>query len=176
MKKLLITSILLAISTNAFAMTLIDDNYEEEKIEKAPRIVRHAYVMNRLNDSYQRFDVREQCDYLNIITNLKNGNLITTGDEQLNFNLLQNISQYSASSNVCKMQLRPMKFAELTAHEQKKYEGIKNFYIYAVEESYTANPISNQRQPWENSMLEDTQYVTSMVTQAYNIYQNRKYR
>lgn len=171
MKKLLAVSVMLvAMSSQAFASGLIDDSHETENQVK-PTVVRYAYIMNRLDSTVQEYAVVDESDYLGVITELQPGNLVVTGDDQLNFNLLANINGYSSYANSRKISLRPVEFNKLTANEQKTYAEINNFYIYEVESAYTARQVEKNIN-FKNSPLEDAQYAVSMITQIKSLRYN----
>lgn len=171
MKKLLAVSVMLvAMSSQAFAAGLIDDSHETEN-QVQPTVVRYAYIMNRLDSTVQEFAVANDSDYTGVITELQPGNLVVTGDDQLNFNLLAGVNAYSSYANSRKISLRPVQFSGLTANEQKKYAEIKDFYIYEVDSAYTVHQPGNNINI-QNSVLEDAQYVVSMITQIKSLRYN----
>lgn len=171
MKKLLaVSAMLVAMSSQAFAAGLIDDSHEVEN-QVQPTVVRYAYIMNRLDSTVQEYAVAADSDYLGVITELQPGNLVITGDDQLNFNLLANVNGYSSYANSRKISLKPVEFNKLTVNEQKKYAEIKDFYIYEVDSAYTARQVDNAINI-KNSPLEDAQYAVSMITQIKSLRYN----
>lgn len=171
MKKLLAVSFMLvAMSSQAFAAGLVEDQHEVENQVK-PTVVRYAYIMNRLDSTVQEFAVANDSDYLGVITELQPGNLVVTGDDQLNFNLLASVNGYSSYANSRRLALKPVQFVALTANEQERYAEIKDFYIYEVDSAYTARQGGNSINI-KNSVLEDAQYVVSMITQIKSLRYN----
>lgn len=152
---------LLAMTTSAFAASLEQDQYEEKQL--GPSVVRYAYVFNRLDGSHTEISVREQCDYLGIITELRAGNIIATGDDQLNFNLIEEVNQYSQEATARKLTLQPMTFEQLTPREQQKYKGMKDFFIYAVQEQIVQQEQNNGITIEGNTPIEEAQLWTNMA-------------
>lgn len=172
-KTLMILIMLLVMTTTAFAASLEQDKYEQaEKL--GPSVVRYAYVLNRLAGSHAEFSVREQSDYLGIITELKAGDIIATGDDQLNFNLISELNLYSQTATARKLSLQPISFAELTPNEQLKYKGLKDFFIYAVQEQVVQQQQNNGLVIEGNTPIEEGQLYINTLYSLKSMYENYK--
>lgn len=160
--------IIISLAATGFAAALEQDQNAIQ--ESKPVIVRYAYVLDRLDSSVEEFQVCNSSDYLGIITELKSGDVVVTGDDQLNFNLLAQVEKYSQSS-ARKLNLKQLTFDNLTANEQAKYKELKGFYFYAVEEQVTQRQ-NNDQVIIQNSDLENAQYFVSMITQIKSLRNN----
>ena len=175
MKKLVLAIITLCVmTTTAFAAGLEQDQAEakaEAQVETTAAVERYAYVMDRLDGSIEEYIVVNLPDYLGIVTELKSGDLIATGDDQLNFNLINQVEQYSQKSKNRKLALKELSFDNLTVNEQKNYPGLKNFHLYKVEEQVNPNAAANGNQVIinNNTELEKAQYFVSMITQIKSL-------
>lgn len=173
MKKLIITlMMLLAMITTAYAAELEQDKYEAN--HSGPSVVRYAYVLDRLNGSHAEFSVREQSDYLGIITELRAGNIIATGDDQLNFNLIDELNQYSQVATARKLTLQPITFEQLTPNEQLKYKGLKDFFIYAVQEQVVQQQQNNGLVIEGNTPIEQGQLYINTLYSLKSMYEQYK--
>lgn len=166
MRKYLVAIIMaFAMLNTAWAAGLEDDRKAvEQVVDLEPSIQRYVYVMDRLNSSIEEFVIVQDCDYLPIITEMDQGDLVATVDEQVKLNLQVKVKHYSDNAVARKLALVPIGFEYLTKSEQQQHKNMEKYSIYAVEEQ----PVNAKNGPIiidNNAGLENVSYFVNMLTQ-----------
>lgn len=170
MKKFIIALMMtmFTLMNSAFAAGLENDVTEQQQLDHAVTEVKHVYVMNRLTEAVEELEIVQECDYLPIIVDLEQGDLIATADDKLKFNLVTQVNRYSQRATTRKLMLVPITFKMLTNGEQQKYKDLEKFAIYLVEEQLV-NASNNKVVVGAADEIETTHYIASMLTQIKSI-------
>lgn len=138
MKKLFaILMLLLSLISTAFAATLEDDSATveaEQTLNAVSSVQRYVYVMDRLNGTVEEFVIQKDADYLPVLLELDQGDLIATDDDLVKLNLQVQVKRYSEKAVAHKLGIVPISFKHLTMSEQKQHVNMENFSMYTVEE------------------------------------------
>lgn len=170
MKKTIMALILatFTLMSSAFAATLEKDLTVDEQLVPKATEVKQVYVMNRLTGVVEEIEIAQESDYLPLIVEFEQGDLVATCDEQVKFNLTAQTKSYSQRATTRKLMLVPMTFKMLTKGEQQKYKEMKDFAIYAVEEQ-PVDANTNKIVVGGADEIETTHYIASMLTQIKSI-------
>lgn len=175
MKKMfMLLMLLISLTTTAFAAVLEDDrasmktavSEETATVELAvePSVQRYVFIFNRLNGQMEEFVVTEERDYLPIVTELDQGDLVATVDDRVKLNLPVQVKRYSEKSVTRKLALVPITFKHLTEGEQLNHANMEKYSMYMVEEC----PVQGQSGPIiidNQAGLENVSYFVNMLTQ-----------
>ena len=139
----------------------------QEAPEPEP-VVRDAFVLNRRTSEKSKVEISNQADYLGLVLELANGDLVATGDDQVNFNLIDEVNRYNQSS-ARKLKLVGQNFGALTPNEQTANSEFAKYFVYEVKEEVPVAGNDGNGVVVKTSVIEEANNFVTAISMIKNL-------
>lgn len=140
----------------------------EQAAPEPELIVRDAYVLNRRTSEKSKLEIRDKSDYLGLVLELANGDIVATGDDQVNFNLIDEVNRYNQTS-ARKLKLVGQNFSALTPTEQSANSEFAKYFVYEVQEENTPVTNTGNKTIVTTSVIEEANNFVTAITMIKNL-------
>lgn len=140
----------------------------EQAAPEPEPVVRDAYVLNRRTSEKSKVEISEKADYLGLVLELSNGDIVATGDDQVNFNLIDEVNRYNQTSPR-KIKLVGQSFSALTPTEQANHADFSKYFVYEVQEENTAVTNTGNKTIVTTSVIEEANNFVTAITMIKNL-------